>query len=133
MPPLNGSGVASGLSDNIAFAKMIELGGRGSFYNFQLLDALDVTWNDHGIQLDSVAPATATEEDREVLGLMVNLLVILPVKTVRSQLEEKIEPIFFYYLQNSLYDEHHPISIEFDYVWSSALPKGRLLFLLTGE
>ena len=56
---------------------------------------------------------------------------IMGVKTIKVLLEEEIEKYYRYYLNNSLHDEHQPISTHFDYQWipfNSTTPKATITF-----
>jgi hypothetical protein len=115
----NGTGTAYGLSDTISFAKQITV-ENGSSYSYELLDSEEVTWGEddgHPFKLNRIDPADASDEDKDVLRSMLN--IIIGIKTIRNQLEEEIDKIYTYYLRASLHDEHHHIDPQFDYVWQS--------------
>ena len=62
-------------------------------------------------------PPDATDDDKKYLREMFNN--IMHVKTVRNQLEEEIDKIYYYLLRASLHDEHHHFEPQFDYRWAS--------------
>jgi hypothetical protein len=72
------------------------------------------------INLYRIDPPTVTEADKTVLLAMLNSLS--GSSSLKAILENEIEKIYGYYLNNSLHDEHMPIDDHFDYIWDPKVP-----------
>ena len=72
-----------------------------------------------------IDPPTLPKEDIDTITKLFNDFT--NVTTVKHHLEDDIDKIFFYFLNQSLYDEKRHITSHFDYTWEDPIKtKGNL-------
>lgn len=105
-----------GLSSPITFAKILVIDG--DFFKYDLLDYLNVTFDDN-MDWVRVTPSNITDDDKRQVLKLVNS--IPNVTTLRHELEEGIALYYSFYLKMNLHDQTHPIEEYFEYFWADPI------------